>query len=260
MRKNSVMKAKSPILISVPHSGIKFPEEVRSYYKDKTLNSPGDTDWFIDQLYSFAPELDIEIVVAPYSRYVIDLNRDPESKQLYQDSRQETGLIPSKSFSGEEILLKEINQEEAQRRLNAYYWPYYKMVQEKLDERIELFSKCLLFDAHSIKRLVPKISKDPFPDMIIGDADETSADKSLIDCALRSLKKGPFEVAHNHPFKGGHITRYFGKKSPSQHALQLEMSQDLYMNEESIKYDEEKAPHVREVLREMFKSLLKELS
>ncbi|MFT6070808.1 MAG: N-formylglutamate amidohydrolase [Bacteriovoracaceae bacterium] len=254
------MKPKSPILISVPHSGIQFPEEVRSYYNQKTLNSPADTDWFIDQLYNFAPELDIEIVVAPYSRYVIDLNRDPESKLLYQDSRQETGLIPSKSFSGKEILLKEINQEEAQRRIDSYYWPYYKMIQEKLDERIELFSKCLLFDAHSIKRLVPKISKDPFPDMIIGDADETSADKNLIDCALKSLRKGPFEVAHNHPFKGGHITRYFGKRSPVQHALQLEMSQDLYMNEQKVLYDEVKALKVQAVLRDMFEALLKELS
>jgi N-formylglutamate deformylase len=253
------MKAKSPILISVPHSGVQFPVEVHDYYSDKTLKSPDDTDWFIDQLYSFATDLNIEIVVAPYSRYVIDLNRDPLSKLLYKDSRQETGLIPSKSFSGEEILLKEISPEEVLRRTDSYYWPYYKMVQEKLSERIDRFSKCLLFDAHSIKRLVPKISKDPFPDMIIGDADETSADKRLIDCALKSLKEGPFQVAHNHPFKGGHITRYFGKKFPEQHALQLEMSQDLYMDEDKVIYDPLKANKVRDVLSNMFEALLKEL-
>jgi N-formylglutamate deformylase len=254
------MIAKSPILISVPHSGIKFPTEVKDYYNNKTLNSPDDTDWFIDQLYSFATDLNIEVVVAPYSRYVIDLNRDPESKLLYKDSRQETGLVPTKSFSGEEIMLKELTQKEISRRIEAYYWPYYKMLQEKLDERTLKFSKCLLFDAHSIKRLVPKISKDPFPDMILGDADETSADQNLINCALTSLKKGPYEIAHNHPFKGGHITRYFGKKSPTQHALQLEMSQDLYMDEESLIYDSKKANLVRENLSYMFESLLKELS
>jgi N-formylglutamate amidohydrolase len=66
------MKAKNPILISVPHSGVKFPSEVQDYYNNKTIQSPADTDWFIDQLYSFAAELDIEMVVAPYSLYVID--------------------------------------------------------------------------------------------------------------------------------------------------------------------------------------------
>lgn len=254
------MKVNSPILISVPHSGTDFPLEVRPSYKEEVLKCPADTDWFVDTLYDFAEELEIELIVAPYSRYVIDLNRDPESKLLYNDSRSETGLVPSLSFDGAPLLKMELEQSEIARRVEAYYWPHYQLIQEQLDHRREKFGKCLLFDAHSIKRNVPRISKDPFPDLILGDADESSASKNLIDAALSSLKEGPFNVAHNHPFKGGHITRYFGGSIEHQHALQLEMSQDLYMDEEKILYDPIKAQKMIPVLRNMFKNLLKELN
>lgn len=253
------MKISTPILISSPHSGTAFPSEVKSFYKEEVIENPRDTDWFVDQLYSFSSELGIELVSAPYSRYVIDLNRDPMSKSLYSDSRSETSLVTEKSFLGEDILKKKIPKDEIARRAEAYYWPYYKMIQEKLDQRIKLFGHALLFDAHSIKRIVPTISEKAFPDLILGNNDQTSASQSLITTALKSLSEGPFEVKHNSPFKGGHITRYFGVPEKNQHALQLEMSQDLYMDEEKTVYDEVKASKMILVLKNMFEDLLEEL-
>ncbi len=253
------MKPSNPILISVPHSGTDFPSEVQEYYKDHVLDHPEDTDWFIGKLYDFSAELEIEMVQAPYSRYVIDLNRDPKQGSLYKDGRSETSLVPSTNFLGVSILKKEIPETEIQRRLNQYYWPYYKTLEDKLKLRVETFGKALLFDAHSIKRNVPTIRKEDFPDMILGNADQTSAKKEIIELALSKLKAGPFDVNHNDPFKGGHITRYFGSLSTEIQALQLEMSQDLYMNEETTTYSKEKANKVRGVLVELFKALKQEL-
>ena len=68
------------------------------------------------------------------------------------------------------------------------------------------FGYAILFDCHSIKRNVPTISKDPFPDLILGDNDSNSANTILSEVALKTLSKDMlFEVTHNHPFKGGHI-------------------------------------------------------
>ena len=91
--------------------------------------------------------------------------------------------------------------------------------------------------------------------MILGDADGTSASKEVIDLAYLKLCEGSFQISHNEPFKGGHITRYFGGSNQKIHALQLEMSQDLYMDEEKTVFDNEKAKEVRSLLINLFKSL-----
>src|SRR5688572_3688401 len=89
-----------PILLSVPHCGTAFPDELKTQYKSSLAASPDDTDWFVHKLYDFAPSMGITIIHAAYSRWVIDLNRDPQSKPLYSDGRIITALCPSTIFFG----------------------------------------------------------------------------------------------------------------------------------------------------------------
>jgi N-formylglutamate deformylase len=250
---------KVPMILSVPHCGTEFPDELKNDYVDAMAEAPDDTDWFVHQLYNFANELGITIIYARYSRWVIDLNRDPESKPLYNDGRIITALTTTTDFFGKEIYKegKSPNQEEVERRLKEYYWPYYAKVQSLLDERKEEFGKVLLWDAHSIRRHVPTIRKEFFPDMILGDNDKTTADDTLIDAALNGLSNSKYQVNHNTPFKGGHITRYFGKPEQNQHALQLEMNKILYMNDEELEFDESRANKMRSILRPTFEDLIK---
>jgi len=253
---------KVPFILSVPHCGTEFPTELKQDYVPNMMASPDDTDWFVQDLYNFATELGITIVYAKYSRWVIDLNRDPESKPLYNDGRIITGLTSTTDFFGKDIYISEDkipNQEEIERRLSTYYWPYYQKIEELLEERIQEFGKVLLWDAHSIRRSVPTIRKEFFPDMILGNNDEKTADKNLIDTTLLNLKEGPFEVSHNTPFKGGHITRYFGNPSKNIHALQLEMNKILYMDDSETIFDEDRANKMRKILRNTFKQLIKQL-
>ena len=249
---------KVPMILSVPHCGIDFPEELKNDYVDSLAAAPDDTDWFVHQLYNFASELGITIIYAKYSRWVIDLNRDPESKPLYNDGRIITALTTRTDFFGKEIYKegKEPDQQEVERRLKEYYWPYYAKVQNLLDQRKSEFGKVLLWDAHSIRRHVPTIRKEFFPDMILGDNDETTANDRLIDAALNGLSNSKYQVNHNTPFKGGHITRYFGKPEENQHALQLEMNKILYMNDEELLFDESRANKMRSILRPTFEDLI----
>src|SRR5688500_10726528 len=94
---------KIPMLISVPHCGTAFPDELKDQYKAEFIKDPDDTDWFVDKLYDFASDLGMTMISAEYSRWVIDLNRDPESKPLYTDGRIITGLCPTTNFLGENI-------------------------------------------------------------------------------------------------------------------------------------------------------------
>ena len=233
-----------PILLSIPHCGTAFPDELKGQYKKELFKAPDDTDWFVDQLYNFAPAMGITMISANYSRWVIDLNHDTDSKPLYTDGRIITGLCPITNFLGEPIYKdhrKEVDQTEIARRLRNYYQPYHQKIQELLNDLKAEFGKVLLWDCHSIRQVVKTIQPGKFFDLILGDADGTSASPGIIETALGVLDHGTYSVSHNHPFKGGTITRHFGKPSDNQHALQLEMTKVNYMDDEENLYDNARA-------------------
>ncbi len=251
-----------PILLSVPHCGTKFPQIVKNQYKESLISNPDDTDWFVDKLYDFAPELGITMISARISRWVIDLNRNPEEKPLYSDGRLITGLCPTTTFLGEPIYKderKEIDPSEVQRRLSSYFYPYHNKIQELMDQLIRRHGQVLLWDCHSIRQSVPTILKEPFPDLILGDADGTSASPGLIETTLSELDHSRYQTRHNFPFKGGFITRHFGKPSIGQHALQLEMTKVNYMDDAEKSYEANRASEVRTLLKSVFQKLIDQL-
>ncbi|MDA9951682.1 N-formylglutamate amidohydrolase [Oligoflexaceae bacterium] len=227
---------KFPILISSPHSGIDFPKDEASLYLESVANSPMDTDWFIGEIYDFADELGIPLISAKYSRYVVDLNRPIENKPLYADGRRESGVFPTLSFAGQPLYKSETPSTDHElifkQRIQKYYQPYRQKITETLSELTAKFGGCLLFDAHSIKSTVTSIQQERFPSFIVGTASGSSCPDETARLALDSLeasKLGP--VSFNSPFKGGHITRSYGDKNTNTWSLQLEMTQDLYLDE-----------------------------
>lgn len=254
---------KVPIIISVPHAGTAFPEELQSHFKEELITPPDDTDHFVERLYDFVSELGITLIYANYSRWVIDLNRSPENQSLYNDGRIITALTPTTDFFGNDIYVKEVyhpNQTEVERRKALYFQPYYQQLTALLKETKEQFGQALLWDAHSIRRHVPTIRTEAFPDLILGNNDEQSAKKEFIEVALTELGNSDFELKHNTPFKGGNITRHFGQPAENIHALQLEMAKPLYMDDTEQRYDGERAEKVRKMLRRTFTALLNSIS
>jgi N-formylglutamate deformylase len=249
-----------PLIISIPHVGIQFPEELEDAYLLDQMKSVDDTDWFLDELYSFATAMGITIIKAVYSRWVIDLNRDPESKPLYNDGRIITGLCTTTDFLGNPIYKdgNEPDESEIKRRIAAYYQPYYDALALLLEDRKKRFGNVLLWDAHSIRERVPTIREEPFPAMILGDADERSADVSLINIALEELGKG-YSINHNDPFKGGHITRFFGDPQNKIHALQLERNKNLYMDNAERQYDSVRAKGMQGYLKNTLEKLINQI-
>lgn len=252
-----------PIIISVPHAGTKFPKEIKYRYTKRLCRHLDDTDWFVHQLYDFAPSMGITLIMANLSRWVIDLNRDPERVPLYDDGRLITSVVPVTDFFGNKIYKsseQEPNQGEINHRLETYYWPYYKQLESLLEARKKQFGSALLWDAHSIRHRVSTIQKDPFPDMILGNNNEKTAHPALIETALDGLGSGDLGVSHNSPFKGGHITRYFGKPASHIYALQLEMNKILYMDDNEITYNNARAENVKKVLLKTFENLTKTMT
>ncbi|KFC24704.1 N-formylglutamate deformylase [Chryseobacterium sp. FH1] len=253
--------SKVPIIISVPHAGTFIPDDIKSKMNPELSDKLDDTDWFIDKLYSFAVDLGITIITANYSRWVVDLNRNPKNQPLYNDGRVITDVVTVTDFNGNHIYRDDYipDSEEVARRVELFHKPYHEKLNELLNEINAEFGKVLLFDAHSIRKSVPGIRSEDFPDLILGDNDETTASPELIEAAIDSLQNKGYEFSHNHPFKGGYITRSFGKPAEKIHALQLEMCKTNYMDASEMCYDETNAERIQVVLKETLVNLIEQM-
>jgi len=252
-----------PVIVSVPHCGYRIPEELASDYRAEKISFIDDTDWFVDRLYGFAPSMGMTLVSANVSRWVIDLNRPPDGKPLYNDGRVITGLCPVTDFLGDPLYTDRrtvVSPEETERRKSLYYHPYHDKLKALIAERIATFGKVLLWDCHSIRQFVPSIRPEKFPDLILGDADGTAASPGLIETSLRNLESSGLKVTHNHPFKGGYITRHYGQPGSGCHALQLEMTKIHYMDDAEKAWDESRASRIQETLKRNFEELISELT
>jgi N-formylglutamate amidohydrolase len=251
--------AEVPIVLSIPHCGTAIPEELSGHYAAELVAAPDDTDWYLDRLYDFAPGLGITMIYARYSRWVIDLNRVPDGKPLYNDGRLITELCPTTDFMGRPIYSApqfEPDDAEKERRIREYYRPYHHRIDSLIADLRSRFEKVIFWDGHSIRRRVESISPEPFPDLILGNNDGQTASREIVGTAESALREGPYGLSSNHPFKGGYLTRSKGDPANGVHALQLEMSKDLYMDPSETEYDEQKAARLASHLKTVFERLI----
>ena len=254
-------KNEIPFILSIPHSGTSIPKEKVDFFNQNQLKDMDDTDWFLDKLYDFAPKMGITTIIANYHRWLVDLNRDPNNQPLYNDGRIITSICTKTNFNGDNIYKDsyQLDKKEISSRIESYFSPYHDFLNSLIVKFLKTHSKVIVWDGHSIKRFVPTINSNSFPDLIIGNNDHQSCDKELTKIAFDNLKKSNYQVQINQPFKGGYITRNHGNPNEGVNSIQLEMSKDLYMSKNETKYDETKAYEIRKLLKATFKELIGEL-
>jgi N-formylglutamate deformylase len=221
-----------PLLVSMPHVGTDIPDEVAAMLAP-CAQVRADTDWHLAELYGFAQELGASTIAARWSRYVIDLNRPPEDTNLYP-GMDTTGLCPVDTFGRESLYLpgKEPSEAEVRRRLERYWRPYHDQLRAELDRLLALHGRVLLWDAHSIASRVPRFFEGRLPDLNFGTAEGRSCDPALQAAVVEVARaQDEFSIAVNGRFKGGYITRHYGRPQDNVNAIQLEMCQCLYMDE-----------------------------
>lgn len=245
----------TPLLISVPHDGRDIPDDIAARMSDEGRAIP-DTDWHVAKLYEFASELGANIVVANYSRYVVDLNRSADDASLYP-GQVATGLCPLQTFSGAEIYRAgDVDDVEKAQRVESYWWPYHQHISNTLDALRAQHGYALLWDAHSIPSLVPRLFEGELPELNLGSDSSTSCAPSIEAAVAKIATASDYSAVINGRFKGGYITRHYGSPQNNIHALQLEIAQRAYMDEVSTKFDDNKANDLRATLRTMLQSFL----
>jgi N-formylglutamate deformylase len=245
-----------PLVVSVPHVGTAIPPQIAANLVPRALDTE-DADWHLDQLYAFVVELGASLIVPRFARYVIDLNRPSENTPMYPGANN-TELCPTRFFTGEPLYRegKAPAAAEVQRRVQRYWRPYHDALADELQRLRNEQGHVCLFDGHSIQAELPWLFEGRLPDLNLGTADGQSCSPVLRE-ALAQVLRG--HGAHNHVidgrFKGGHITRHYGRPEHGVHAVQMEMGWHCYMREPHT-YDPVRAATVQPVLRSLMNALL----
>lgn len=244
----SLHRGSTPLLISVPHDGWHIPTDILQNMSEAGRAIP-DTDWHVAELYEFAKEIGVSMIVAKMSRYVVDLNRPADDATMYADQLA-TGLCPLQTFGGADIYL-DLIEIDRHARIEQYWHPYHEQLAQMLIELREEHGHALLWDAHSINSEVPSLFAGQLPVFNIGTWDGRSCAPQRADAVMAVATQSEHDAVINARFKGGYITRHYGDPEQRIHALQLELAQRAYMHERTLEFDHAKAVKLRATLEAM---------
>jgi len=254
----TLQRGRVPLLISLPHDASFIPDAIAARMRPAARRSP-DTDWHVGRLYEpLAHALGASLLKPVASRYVIDLNRPADGHALYPGQR-ETGLVSTTGFDGEPLYLDGDTPDgpEVQQRINDFWQPYHQAISKELADLCAEHGRAVLWEGHSIRSQVPMLFEGQLPDFNLGTAAGASCGGALQEQLQGCLQaQSRFSFAVNGRFKGGYITRHYGNPAGGVQAVQLELAQLNYMDEETFEYDEKKAVAVQELISHLLQITL----
>jgi len=246
-----------PLLVSLPHDGSHIPADIAARMAPESRRAP-DTDWHVSRLYAFAKELGASVLVPTHSRYVVDLNRPPDDVSLYP-GQNTTGLCPAVRFSGEPVYMEgqQPSNAEIAERVDNYWRPYHDLLADEIARLRATHGQVLLWEGHSIRAEVPFLFDGTLPDLNVGTSSGMSCTPELqarLEAVLAAQSQ--YSWVANGRFKGGYITRHYGNPGAGVDAVQLELVQRNYMDEDSFEWDESRATRLLPTLRALIDAAL----
>lgn len=254
----TLQRGNGPLLVSLPHVGTAIPDDLKPRYVPQAL-AVDDTDWHLDVLYAFATQRGASLLVPHLSRYVIDLNRPPENTPMYPGANN-TELCPTHAFTGQPIYQpgQEPDDAEVQQRLTQYWQPYHAALADELQRLHAHHGYALLWDGHSIQSTLPWLFEGTLPDLNLGTVNGASCAPSLRAALTEALRaQTAFSQVVDGRFKGGYITRHYGRPEQGIHAVQMEMCFSTYMQEAPpFRTDPARVQRLQPVLEQLIDTLL----
>ncbi|WP_300556081.1 N-formylglutamate amidohydrolase [Maricaulis sp.] len=232
-----------PLVMSSPHSGRAYEGELRQSTLLSVSQLRRSEDAYVDQLIEGAHQKGITTVCALFPRVFVDVNRSPREldPNMYSDRLPDTadrgsrrtasglGVIPRIAADGRPLYRRRFKVAEAEARLQRYYQPYHAAVQAQLEKVRDRFGQAFLVDVHSM----PDQSARGV-DMVIGDRFGGSCHPGFADLIERRLRKQGFVTVRNTPYAGGFTTEHYGRPETGVHAIQIEISRRLYLDEHRV--------------------------
>lgn len=239
------LRRTSALIFASPHSGRSYPESLLKASRLSLASLRRSEDAYVDELIGAAAGFGAPLLCATYARAYVDVNRDPAEldPDMFHDRLPVTvqrgsprvqaglGAIPRVAGDGQAIYPRKLEAAEAQSRLARVHAPYHAMLAALIEEAKAVFGCAVLIDCHSM----PSCARGPMaPDIVLGDRFGASCHPSVTGFVEAALQRMGYRVARNTPFAGGHTTQLHGRPQDGVHALQLEISRALYMDERTL--------------------------
>lgn len=232
----------TPVVVEVPHAGLSVDALTLTSLAAPARSIAVDADLYVDELYACAPDVGATLLVAEHSRYVCDLNRseqdvDPLAVAGGSAQRAPHGLIWRDTTEGQRALYQPLSRDELERRLVTYYRPYHQRLTELLAAKRAKFGFAVLLAGHSMPSRGRPGHADTGrdrADVVPGSRGRTTAAGVIIDTPEQVARPRGWTVVHDDPYRGGFTTEFYGRPERNQHALQVELSRRLYMNEATL--------------------------
>ncbi len=244
----------SPLVISFPHIGLEWPAELGPRPQ---VSFPRNADHAVDRLYLRAEQVGAATLRARWSRLVVDLNRAPDdiSPDLVPDHpapRPRPALsvalvggerrpirnrgVVWRAAIGNIPLLSRLSYADFRRRIDRYHAPYHRALELLVERRRRRFGYAIVLDAHSMPGTVAG-------DLVLGTRRGLSCASEITERIVASLagqteslrdrfgSSWPLSLAVDEPYQGGEVVTRLGQPELNVHALQLEVSRAIYMDE-----------------------------
>ncbi|ALL12794.1 N-formylglutamate deformylase [Caulobacter henricii] len=227
----TVDPGEAPLVVSLPHTGVEIPDDIAANLVSPWL-ARKDADWWVDRLYDFAHDLGATVIRTAISRTVIDVNRDPSGASLYP-GQTTTELCPTTTFDGEPLYRDGMAPDAAEidRRRVAFFDPYHAALTAEIARLRESHRRVVLYEAHSIRSLVPRLFDGQLPQFNLGTNSGGSCDLVLTTAVEAACDGSGHSRVTNGRFKGGWTTRRYGQPALGVHAIQMELACRGYMDD-----------------------------
>ncbi len=256
-----------PVILAAPHGGRTYPEALWAAMRHPVSSALALEDRLVDRLArESGARTGAAVLTAQAPRAMIDLNRaadeidwtmvaegapggagaDKENgvganrAGASRRVRGGLGLVPRRVAGHGEIWRHPLAGAALDARIGQVHAPYHAALGQALAGYRDLFGAVLLLDIHSMPPLKAATTGQAAADYVIGDRFGAAASDRLSAIALRVLspqarpgqeglaQAGP--CAHNRPYAGGYVLERHADPAGGIHAMQLEISRDLYLD------------------------------
>lgn len=213
-----------PIAISIPHAGLRVPEEAVPYCQLTQEQILKDGDEGAIEIYDLRDEV-AEYLVADVARAIVDLNRTV-------DDRRRDGVVKTHTIWNEPIYRQPLPEAVVDQLLERYYQPYHARLSDMSRHGLRFAVDC-----HTMASKAPPIQEDAGtkrPEICLGNVHGQSFPDSWTTILQRCLQEtfSGFTVTVNDPFAGGHITKTHGSEMPW---IQIEVSRSEFLPKSEIR-------------------------
>jgi N-formylglutamate deformylase len=237
----------TPVVVEIPHAGLESAPPFLEPITAPARSLARDADLYVDSLYSEAPDVGATVLVARTSRYVIDVNRaegDVDGEVVEgarSDVRLHHGLVWRTTSDGEPAMSRRLTVRELEERLDLVWRPYHRELAAIVERKRARFGIAVVLAAHSM----PSIDRGPRrdavesvrsrADVVPGTRGRRSAAGRFIDVVEEHAVAQGWTVRHDDPYAGGFTTQHYGRPAESVHAVQVELSRRLYVDEVTLR-------------------------